>query len=124
MSNIKTLLVTTILLLSQAAFAGDNKHEEVEKLYNISCAVCHGSTGGMGEGETRIAPPISAVRMHYIETYSDEDSFVNAVAGWIEKQDESKSLMRGAIRKFKIMPPIAVSKEDAKKLRPIFMMVK
>ena len=115
MSNIKTLLVTTILLLSQAAFAGDNKHEEVEKLYNISCAVCHGSTGGMDEGRS-IAPPIAAVRMHYIETYSDEDSFVSAVAGWIEKQDESKSLMRGAIRKFKIMPPIAVSKEDAKKI--------
>jgi hypothetical protein len=54
--------------------------------------------------------------MHYIDTYSDEDSFVQAVAGWIEKQDEGKSMMRGAIRKFKIMPPVNVAKEDAKKI--------
>lgn len=115
MKNMKIILIATTLLLSQAAFASDDKHEEGEKLYQTNCAVCHGSTGGMDVAK-RIAPPIAAVRMHYIDTYSDQDSFVQAVAGWVEKQDESKSMMRGAIRKFKIMPPVAVSKEDAAKI--------
>lgn len=115
MNNVKTLLITATLFLSHSTFASDNKHEAGEKLYQTNCAVCHGSTGGMDLSK-RIAPPIAAVRMHYLENYSDESSFVEAVSNWVEKQDESKSLMRGAINRFKIMPPIAVSKEDAKSI--------
>ncbi len=114
MKKIKTIFIST-LLLSQVAFADTNKYEEGEKLYKTNCAVCHGSTGGMDETK-RIAPPIAAVRMHYINTYSDEDSFVQAVAGWVEKQDEEKSMMRGAIRRFNIMPPVNVANEDAEKI--------
>ena len=114
MKNLKTILIST-LLLSQVAFADNNKYEEGEKLYKTNCAACHGATGGM-DFNKRIAPPIAAVRMHYIKTYSDEDSFVQAVAGWVEKQDEEKSMMRGAIRKFNIMPPVNVANEDAEKI--------
>ncbi len=115
MKNIQTLLITSAILLSQASFADEDKHEAGEKLYQTNCAVCHGSTGGMDVAK-RIAPPIAAVRMHYIDTYADEDSFVKAVSGWVEKQDESKGMMRGAIRKFKIMPPMSIPKEDAEKI--------
>ncbi|MEE9444829.1 MAG: Spy/CpxP family protein refolding chaperone [Cocleimonas sp.] len=115
MNIVKPILIATSLLLSQASFASDDKHEEGEKLYKTHCAACHGSLGGM-DMTKRIAPPIAAVKMHYIDTYADEASFVEAVSNWIEKQDESKSLMRGAIQKFKIMPPITVPKEEAKKI--------
>ena len=64
----------------------------------------------------RVAPPIIAVRMHYIGTYADKDSFVMAVADWVEKQDADNSLMRGAIRRFNIMPPISISRSDAEKI--------
>jgi cytochrome c553 len=114
MKHIKTMLISTILL-SQVAFADNNKYEEGESLYKTNCAACHGGMGGMDETK-RIAPPIAAVRMHYIKTYSDEDSFEQAGAGWVEKQDESKSMMRGAIRKFIIMPTVNVSNEDAEKI--------
>ena len=115
MKIIRPILFATTILLSQHAFADNDKHEIGEKLYQSNCAVCHGNTGGM-DMTKRIAPPIAAVRMHYISTYSDEDSFVEAVSNWVEKQDESKSMMRGAIQKFNIMPPIAISKEDAEKI--------
>ena len=114
--SIKSMLLITSLLLSQASFASDNKHQEGEKLFKTHCAACHGADVGGMDMNKRIAPPIAAVRLHYIGNYPDETSFVQAVSGWLEKQDESKSLMRGAIRKFKIMPPITIPKEDATKI--------
>lgn len=112
---IKPLFITASLLLSQASFASDDKHDAGEKLFKANCAVCHGVAGGMDMSK-RIAPPIAAVRLHYIDSYPDEASFVQAVTSWVAKQDESKSLMRGAIQKFKIMPPLVVAKEDAEKI--------
>ncbi|MCK5360536.1 MAG: hypothetical protein KAJ95_07905, partial [Gammaproteobacteria bacterium] len=46
----------------------------------------------------------------------DKNSFVLAVSQWVEKQDASQSLMRGAIRRFNIMPPVKIAKEDAEKI--------
>jgi len=61
-------------------------------------------------------PPIIAVKRHYLGTYSDEQSFVKAVADWVEKPDESKTLMRGAIRRFKIMLPMPFPRADVEKI--------
>ncbi len=113
MKIVTIISAATLLLASQISFAEDAKTGEA--LYKQNCSVCHGSTGGMDMAK-RIAPPIAAVRMHYISTYSDKDSFVQAVSGWLENQDENKSMMRGAIRRFKIMPPISIPKEDAEKI--------
>jgi len=107
-----TLLSISTALLSQSAFASSDVNETGEKLFKTYCSACHGATGGMDMSK-RIAPPIAGVRKHYISTYPDKDSFVMAVTSWIEKQDESQSLMPGAIQKFKIMPPISVPKKDA-----------
>lgn len=115
MNIIKPLLISTTLLLSVNSFADENKYEAGEKIYKSVCIACHGMAGGMDMSK-RIAPPIAAVRKHYIDVYPEKASFIEAVSSWIQKQDESKSLMRGAIRKFKIMPPLAVSKEDAEKV--------
>jgi len=113
----KILLITacSIGLLSAGGWDDATAIASGKKLFAANCAVCHGMTGGMDVNK-RIAPPIAAVRSHYIESYSDEDSFVQAVSSWAVKQDENNSLMRGAIRKFKIMPPLNVSKEDAEKI--------
>lgn len=108
-----SLLITTLLITS--SFATESKYEAGEKLFNSACAACHGITGGMDMNK-RIAPPIAGVRKHYLDIYPDEASFVKAISSWVEKQDESKSLMRGAIRKFKIMPPIVIPKEDVEKI--------
>jgi hypothetical protein len=116
MNIVKPILISTSILLSQASFASDNKHEEGEKLFNTHCTSCHGAAVGGMDMSKRIAPPIAAVRLHYIDIYPDEASFVGAVTSWVEKQDESKSLMRGAIQKFKIMPPLVIAKEDAAKI--------
>jgi cytochrome c len=102
------------VLLPQTVFSdGDTK--QGEHLYKTFCSSCHGLSGGM-DMRQRVAPPIAAVRFHYIGTYPDKTSFVTAITNWVEKQDENKSLMRGAIRRFNIMPPISISREDTQKI--------
>lgn len=115
MNFIKPLLISTTILLSPISFANDN-HEDGKKLFDSICAVCHGMSAGGMDMNKRIAPPIAGVRKHYIDAYPDEASFVAAISSWVENQDASKSLMRGAIHKFKIMPPLSVPKEDVAKI--------
>jgi cytochrome c len=109
-------LLLALILFSQASLASDtNARNEGEALYKTHCSSCHGNTGGM-DMHKRVAPPIVAVRMHYLGSYPDKNAFVMAVAQWVEKQDASQSLMRGAIRRFNIMPPISIPKKDAEKI--------
>ena len=116
MKIIQPLVITTTILLSSTAFATDEKSPSGEKLFNTYCIACHGAKVGGMDISKRIAPPIAAVKMHYIDRYPDQTSFVTAISSWIEKQDKSKSLMRSAINKFKLMPPIVVPKADAEKI--------
>ncbi len=112
----QSALLLASILVSQTALASDsNKENEGAALYKAHCSSCHGNTGGM-DMRKRVAPPIVAVRMHYIGSYPEKDAFVMAVAQWVEKQDASQSLMRGAIRRFNIMPPISIPKNDAEKI--------
>ena len=107
-------LLLIFMLLQQTVLA-DNEESQGKHLYKTLCSSCHGLSGGMDMGQ-RVAPPIAAVRFHYIGAYPDKTSFVTAMTNWVEKQDENKSLMRGAIRRFNIMPPISVSKQDTQKI--------
>jgi len=102
------------MLLSKSVFA-ESDIIQGEQLYKTYCSSCHGLGGGM-DMRQRVAPPIAAVRYHYIGVYPDKTSFVTAITNWVEKQDENKSLMRGAIRRFNIMPPISINKQDAQKI--------
>jgi len=110
----ESFLLITFMLLSKSVFA-ENDIIQGEQLYKTYCSGCHGLSGGM-DMRQRVAPPIAAVRFHYIDTYPDKTSFVTAITNWVEKQDENKSLMRGAIRRFNIMPPISISREYTQKI--------
>ncbi len=117
MRTLKFILTLVVLGFAQSTIAtsSGNDHSEGEKLFMEHCNACHGMAGGMNMKQ-RVAPPIAGVRMHYKAVHPDKESFVNAVTSWLEKQNESKSLMPDAIRHFNIMPTISVPKEDAKKI--------
>ena len=101
------------MLLTPVTHASD--HKVGQQLYKENCASCHGTAGGMNMNK-RVAPPIIAVRMHYIGTYADKDSFVMAIADWIEKPDADNSMMRGALRRFGLMPAVKVTRKEAEKI--------
>ncbi len=116
MISTKQLLISTVLsvlALGSSVTMADEKSGEA--LFNTNCAACHGAAGGMDTGK-RLAPPVIAIKKHYIGTYSDKDSFVDAIVNWVEQPEESQSMMRGAIKKFKIMPKLNVPAEDVEKI--------
>lgn len=114
MKIISFISVLSFIFLSPLAIASDNNKEGMQ-LYVKHCISCHGTEGGMDMSK-RVAPPVFAVKMHYIGTYSDKDSFVMAIADWLENRDADNSMMRGAVRRFGVMPEVKVTREEAEKI--------
>ena len=113
--KIKYLLIITLISFSYQQANASEVVDQGKQLFTNYCSACHGVSSGQGKGN-RLAPPIIAVKKHYIDTYSDEQSFIKAVADWVAKPDESKALMPGAIRRFKMMPPMPFPRNDIEKI--------
>jgi len=112
MNLLQTAVLTLSVLSSNIAMANSDNGKQ---LFNKHCASCHGLSGGMDMSK-RLAPPMAGVRRHYIGTYPDEFTFVNAITDWVASPDKNKTQMRGAIRRFGLMPKISVSSADIEKI--------
>ncbi|MGK0270583.1 MAG: cytochrome c2 [Cocleimonas sp.] len=112
----KTLFQIPLLLLSCITFsnvkAENSSDGSGQQLFKKHCAVCHVAT----PGQRRIAPPIFAVKNHYLAVHDEELTFVDAVTSWVANPLEENSLMKGAISHFKLMPKIVVPEEEAMKI--------
>lgn len=82
-------------------------------LYEEHCASCH---GGEEMGPDRVAPPVFAVKGHYLNHYEDKESFVKAIVAWVKKPEINRAHMPGAIRRFDLMPAIDISQEHSEKI--------
>ena len=96
--------VISFITLSPA-IADDNG----KQLFQQHCASCHGTPTA---GQRRIAPPIFAVKNHYLAVHNEELTFVSAIEEWVSNPVEENSLMKGAIRHFNLMPKIEVPEDD------------
>lgn len=62
-----------------------------------------------------LAPPIFAVADHYKQTHGDDrQAFIDAIVQWTKNPSEEKTLMPGAVTRFKLMPPFPIPDPDAK----------
>ena len=78
------------------------------------CFSCHMETPDPSKRDKMIAPPMANVKGHYISTYPDKKEFVQAVVDWVNKPDENKVLMPGAVRRFNLMPPLPIGDDKLK----------
>ena len=71
------------------------------KIMETECYICHNPKASE---ESMIAPPMIAIKKHYINQETTKEQFQYDLVSWINNPSEEKSKMPGALRKFGIMP--------------------
>lgn len=95
----------------EGAAADTVMFQKGKTLIEQNCYSCH--TPEM-TGQQRLAPPIQMVKMHYMRDYETKEAFVEAIADWVNEPNKDKSIMPGALNRFGLMAPLAISEEDVR----------
>ncbi|MBT8304737.1 MAG: hypothetical protein KJP09_09735 [Bacteroidia bacterium] len=72
-----------------------------KKLLETNCYVCHSP---IADHDTRIGPPMIAIKKHYINNKTTKAQFIEDIQEWIKDPTEEKARMFGAVRRFGVMP--------------------
>lgn len=72
-----------------------------KSLMETYCYVCHAPKDSHDE---QIAPPMIAVKKHYLNNDLSKEEFISAIAQWVKEPNEDKAKMFGAVRQFGLMP--------------------
>lgn len=78
-----------------------NQEHPGKKLMETNCYVCHSPTAGHDD---RIGPPMIAIKKHYIDDHTTKEKFIESMQAWIKNPNEADAKMKGAVRKFGVMP--------------------
>jgi cytochrome c553 len=84
-----------------------------KKLLETNCYVCHNPTT---DHDSRIAPPMIAVKKHYISETTTKQEFISDMQEWIKNPTEEKARMFGAVRKFGVMPKTPYPEETIQQI--------
>lgn len=79
-----------------------NNQLEGKKLMETHCYACHNPTTPENGG--RIAPPMIAVKTHYLKDGMSKEEFIAEMTSFVENPSEDKVQLRGAFRRFGLMP--------------------
>ncbi len=83
-------------------------------LIKTNCYPCHSPVSA--SHDEIIAPPMAAVKMRYSRIYTNKDDFVEALVSWTMDPKPEKSLMKGAVDRFKQMPKQEFKEDDIRKI--------
>ncbi len=78
-----------------------------------NCISCHSEKAGE---EERLAPPFYAIRKHYLKRYESEAQFVKAMSDFLQNPKQEEALMRGAVKKFGLMPALSYREGQAEEI--------
>ncbi len=79
------------------------------QLLENNCFVCHSPNADM---DKRVAPPMVAVKKHYITANTTEEEFTSDLIAYINNPVEENTKMPGAIKKFGVMPKMGFSEDQ------------
>jgi cytochrome c553 len=104
--------VVGLIVFKACTNSNANSHtEEGLVLLQSKCYSCHNPTS---PEDSRLAPPMFAVKKHYLKAYQDEASFVNAFTAYVQQPSKEKALMQGAVEKFGVMAAVQFPEEEIK----------
>lgn len=82
-----------------------------KKIMEAKCYVCHSPSANH---DNRIAPPMVAIKSHYLDDETSKEEFISSVWNFVKKPSRDKTKMRGAVKRFGVMPYQPFSEEDIK----------
>jgi hypothetical protein len=80
------------------------------------CFICHREQPAYGKHEGLTAPPMPGVKMHYLRKYKNKEDFIRAVTEWVKNPSEDKSIMKGAVKRFGLMPAFPYPDDELRKI--------
>ncbi len=126
MKKISILLVITTLFFScntknkdsvsygkQTSQAELNTQHPGKTLMETNCYVCHNPTTSQDE---RLAPPMIAIKKHYISSSTKKEDFVTKMKEWIKNPTNENAKMFGAVKRFGVMPKQHFAEETIEKI--------
>lgn len=72
-----------------------------KKLMETNCYLCHSPTASHDD---RIAPPMIAIKKHYISDNTTKEEFIKNMQAWIKNPNKEDAKMFGAVKRFGVMP--------------------
>ncbi|MBT8219266.1 MAG: DUF3365 domain-containing protein [Bacteroidia bacterium] len=118
---IYTLTVLAIILtLSQCKNSGSSREAQLasydaevykvgEQLLQTYCVACHNPDMDL---KNRLAPPMVAVKDHYLEVYDSEGQFIQQFIRMVQDPAVSETRMPNAVKKFGLMPKMPLSDDQ------------
>jgi len=95
------------------ATAKNIQQHEGRKLMENKCYVCHSPSASHDD---RIAPPMVAIKKHYISSKTTKEEFIKSVQNFVKNPTKEAAKMRGAVKRFGVMPKQAFAADDIKKI--------
>lgn len=90
-----------------------NVNHPGKKLMENKCYVCHSPSASHDD---RIAPPMIAIKKHYISSETTKEEFVQSIQNFVEHPTKEVAKMRGAVKRFGVMPKQVFAADDIKKI--------
>jgi cytochrome c1 len=84
-----------------------------KKLMETNCYVCHSLTA---PEDSRIAPPMIAIKKRYSIDNNTKEAFINSMQNWIKNPTEDNAIMYGAVKRFGLMPKQGFPEESIKQI--------
>jgi cytochrome c553 len=79
-----------------------------------NCYICHSPSAP--EMETRVAPPMVAIKAHYLDKYPTKDAFIQAMIAFLNEPTKENALLPGAVARFGVMPKQQYSQDLVEKI--------
>lgn len=82
-------------------------------LLNKNCISCHSPDANF---DNRLAPPMVAIKKHYITEGVSKQQFVSSIHDFVKQPSADKSKMPNAVKRFGLMPALAMSDDELQKI--------
>lgn len=83
------------------------------KLIQKHCYLCHNPEAGQ---KNMIAPAMVSVKSHYLEGNPSREKFIENILNFVERPTPDKVIMKGAYRRFGLMPYQQFDKEEIRQI--------